>query len=142
MKIDGYRLLHSQDAHPLKMQTYVATFATDEEEDRLEIFGVKIADIPKRPNAIQGGPGLISCKLTLMLDMKKELIAFERLEFGVDVYGENPTAEADGEKLAHWLPMKKIAFRKYEIDEAAVPEGYPRNHIADALKQAMFKAAR
>ena len=57
MKIDGYRLLHSQDAHPLKMQTYVATFATDEEEDGQEIFGVKVADIPKRPNAIQGGPG-------------------------------------------------------------------------------------
>ena len=41
MKIDGYRLLHSQDARPLKMQTYVATFATDEEEDSQEIFGVR-----------------------------------------------------------------------------------------------------
>ena len=141
MKI-GYRLLHSQDAHPLKMKTYVATFSTDEVEGCQEIFGVKIADIPKSPNAIKGEPDLISCKLTLMIDMKKEAIAFERLEFGVDVYGENPTAEADCERMARWLPMKKIAFKKYEIDEEAVPEGYPRSPIEDAFKQAMFKAGR
>ena len=142
MKIDGYRLLHSQDAHPLKMQTYVATFATDEEEEGQEIFGVKVADIPKRANAIQGGPGLISCKLTLMLDMKKEQIAFERLEFGVDVYGENPVAQVDTDKIGHKLTMKKIGFRKYEVDESALSEEYPRNAIVDTLKQAAYKGAR
>jgi len=44
--------------------------------------------------------------------------------------------------MAHWLPMKKIAFKKYEIDEEAVPEGYPSNPTEDALKQATFKAGR
>ena len=142
MKIDGQRVIWSETAHPLTMQTRVMTFSTEEGEDQAEAFGVRLSDIPKRPSAFQGAPELISCKLTLMLDMKEDAIKLERLEFGVDVYGENPVAEADPEKIGHWLPMKKVGFRKYEIDESARPEGYPRNAIVDALKQAAYKGAR
>lgn len=142
MKIDGQRLLSSQNEHPLKMQTWVVTFSTDEAEDLIDMFGVRLADIPKRPNAIKGEPDLVSCKITFILDTKKESITFERLQFGCDVYGENPVAEADEEKIGQWLPMKKIAFRKYEINEELVEDTYPRNTIVDALKQTMFKSGR
>lgn len=142
MKIDGQRLLSSQTEYPFVMQTWVVTFSTDEEEDQTDVFGIKLTDIPKRPNAIKGEPDLVSCKLTLMLDMKKESITFERLQFGCDVYGENSVAEADGEMISHWLPIKKIGFRKYEINEELVDKSYPSNIIVDTLKKVMFKSAR
>lgn len=142
MKIDGQRLLASQNEHPLKMQTWVVTFSTDEVEDQTDVFGIRLADIPKRPNAIKGEPDLVSCKITFILDIKKEAITFERLQFGCDVYGENSVAEADDEKIGHWLPMKKVAFRKYEINEELVEDTYPRNTIVDTLKQTMFKSGR
>ena len=85
---------------------------------------------------------MISCKLTLILDLKAETIKLEVLEFGVDVYGENPVAQVDPEKIGHLLPMKKIGFRKYEIDENALSVEYPKNAIVDTLKQAAYKGAR
>jgi hypothetical protein len=38
--------------------------------------------------------------------------------------------------------MKKIGFRKYEVDESALSVEYPRNVIVDTLKQAAYKGAR
>ena len=142
MKIDGQRLLSSQSAHPLTMQTWVVTFSTEEAEDQTDVFGVRLADIPKKPSPVKDNPDLVSCKITFMLDMRKDSITFERLEFGCDVYGENSVAEADDEMIGHWLPMKKIAFRKYEINEELIDGSYPRNAIVDTLKQAMFKSGR
>jgi hypothetical protein len=142
MKIDGQRVIWSETAHPLTMQTKVMTFSIEEDEENLDVFGVKLSDIPKLPSPYQGGPEMISCKLTFILDMKADTITLELLKFGVDVYGDNPVAEVDNEKIGHRLPMKKIGFRKYEIDESALSEGYTRNAIVDALMLAAYKGAR
>ena len=142
MKIDGQRVIWSETAHPLTMQTRVMTFSIDEDEENVDVFGVRLSDIPKQPSPYQDGPEMISCKLTLILDMKAETIQLEQLEFGVDVYGENPVAQVDPDKIGHKLTMKKIGFRKYEVDESALSVEYPRNVIVDTLKQAAYKGAR
>lgn len=142
MKIDGQRVIWSETAHPLTMQTRVMNFSIDEDEENADVFGVRLSDIPKQPSPYQDGPEMISCKLTLILDMKAETIQLEQLEFGVDVYGENPVAQVDTDKIGHKLTMKKIGFRKYEVDESALSEEYPRNAIVDTLKQAAYKGAR
>jgi len=141
MKIDGQRVIWSDNAYPLTMQTKVMTFSIDEDEENLDVFGVKLSDIPKLPSPYQEGPELISCKLTFILDMKADTITLELLKFGVDVYGDNPVAEVDPEKT-YLLPMKKVGFRKYEIDESSLSEGYTRNAIVDALMLAAYKGAR
>jgi len=142
MKIDGQRVIWSETAHPLTMQTRIMTFSIDEDEENTDVFGVKLSDIPKQPSPYQNGPEMISSKLTFILDMKADTITLELLEFGVDVYGENPVAQVDPDKIGHKLTMKKIGFRKYEIDESALSVEYPRNAIVDALMLAAYKGAR
>jgi hypothetical protein len=142
MKIEGCRVVRSETAHPLVMQTLIADFSAEAEEIQEGIFGIDLAAMPKRPPAFAGGPETISCKLTLILDRDASAIKLERLEIGVDVHGESPAAQADDAAIGHWLPMKKAGFRQYEIDEDSLPESYPRNAIVDGLKKAMYKMAR
>jgi len=141
MKIEGYRVVGKDIIEgSTKTQTIVASFSTDAEE--AEIFGARLSEIPKNKSAIEGSPEYRTCKAVISVDRKAESIKMESLEFGVDAYGENPCAESDRQMIGHWLPMKKAGFMKYEIDEAAIPESYPKNDFIDGIKKALFKSAR
>lgn len=141
MKIEGQRVVGKDIIEgSKKTQTRAVAFSTDAED--ADLFGARLSEIPKKKSAIEGEPDYRTCKAVLTLDMKAESIKLESLEFGVDVYGENPCAESDRQMIGHWLPMKKAGFRKYEIDEEAIPESYPKNDFIDGLKKALFKSAR
>ena len=122
-----------------KSNTIIIRFSADDDEKSLDIFGVKLSDIPK--DKWGSKPDEIFCKAKWVINTKENAIKFDSLSFGVNNLGENPHCEVDKEHLQHWLPMSQCGFNKNEVNETAIlssrsslPDNYPRNAIVDWLK--------
>ena len=144
-----------------KSNTLIIRFSIDESENSLDVFGIKLSDIPK--NKYISKPDDLFCKVKYTINTKENAIKFDSLSLGVDSLGENPYCiveenlehwlpmsqcpskneanDADPlklihvkENLEHWLPMWQCGLNKNEVNEAAIPPNYPRNAIVDGLK--------
>ena len=143
MKIDNQRVIGEDIINGSTLtQTKIVHFILENEELNNEIFGIHIKEIPTNKNAINGEPDIISCLINFTINRKEEKIKFNQLLLGVDLYGENHHYEVDIDKISNWLPMIKIAFRKYIINTELLPYEYPFNKIIDSLKMIIFKSAR
>lgn len=115
-----------------KSNTLIIRFSIDESENSLDVFGIKLSDIPKNKHISK--PDDLFCKVKYTINTKENAIKFESLSLGVDSFGENPHCEVDREHLDNWLPMSHCGFNKNEVNETALPANYPKNAIVDGLK--------
>lgn len=94
----------SKRAGSYKSNTLIIRFSIDESENSLDVFGIKLSDIPK--NKYISKPDDLFCKVKYTINTKENAIKFESLYLGVDSLGENPYCIVE-ENLEHWLPMSQ-----------------------------------
>lgn len=103
----------SKRAGSYKSNTLIIRFSIDESENSLDVFGIKLSDIPK--NKYISKPDDLFCKVKYTINTKENAIKFESLSLGVDSLGENPYCIVE-ENLEHWLPMSQCPSKNEAND--------------------------